>query len=52
MQEKSPEEQREAIARNEMLYAEELADTIGFALTRSIRTDVSVLRVEPLLERS
>lgn len=52
MQEKSPEEQREAIACNEMLYAEELADTIGFALTRSVRTDVSVLRVEPLRERS
>ncbi|UDF05314.1 SDR family oxidoreductase [Asticcacaulis sp. AND118] len=52
MQDKSPEEQREAIARNEMLYAEELADTIGFALTRSARTDVSVMRVEPLLERT
>ncbi|ADU15306.1 SDR family oxidoreductase [Asticcacaulis excentricus] len=52
MQEKSPAEQREAIARNEMLYAEELADTIGFALTRSVRTDVSVLRVEPLVERA
>ncbi|ESQ78734.1 SDR family oxidoreductase [Asticcacaulis sp. YBE204] len=50
MQEKSPEEQREAIAKNEMLYAEELADTIAFALTRSARTDITVLRVEPLLQ--
>lgn len=52
MQKKSPEEQRAAIAKNEMLYAEELADTIIFALTRSVRTDVSVMRVEPLLERA
>lgn len=52
MQDKSPAEQREAIARNEMLYAEDLADTIVFALTRPVRTDISVLRVEPLLERA
>lgn len=51
MQEKSPEEQREAIAKNEMLYAEELADTIAFALTRSHRTNVTVLRVEPLVQK-
>lgn len=51
MQEKSPAEQREAIAKHEMLYAEELADTILFALTRSPRTDVSVLRVEPRIQK-
>lgn len=44
------EEQREKIARDEMLYAEELADTIIFALTRSARTDVVSLRVEPRLQ--
>ena len=45
-----PEEQREKIAKEEMLYAEELADTIIFALTRSARTDVVSLRVEPKLQ--
>jgi 3-hydroxy acid dehydrogenase / malonic semialdehyde reductase len=52
MQEKSPEEQREAIARMEMLYAEELAETILFTLTRSARTDVVSMRVEPLMEKT
>jgi 3-hydroxy acid dehydrogenase/malonic semialdehyde reductase len=52
MQEKSPEEQREAIARMEMLYAEELAETILFTLTRSARTDVVSMRVEPLMEKA
>lgn len=52
MQEMSPEAQREAIKRHEMLFAEELADTILFALTRSERTDVSVLRVEPRIQKS
>ena len=51
MQQKSPEEQRLAIAKHEMLYADELADTILFALTRSPRTDVSVLRVEPRVQK-
>jgi len=50
MQESSPEEQQQKIDRFEMLYAEELADAIYFALTRSERTDVSVLRVEPLIQ--
>jgi NADP-dependent 3-hydroxy acid dehydrogenase YdfG len=50
MQESSPEEQRAKIDAFEMLYAEELADTIWFALTRSERTDVSILRVEPLMQ--
>ena len=51
MQEKSPCEQKAAIEKHEMLYAEELADTILFALTRSPRTDVSVLRVEPRIQK-
>ncbi|MBW8882999.1 MAG: SDR family oxidoreductase [Asticcacaulis sp.] len=50
MQESSAEEQQQKIDRFEMLYAEELADAIYFALTRSERTDVSVLRVEPLIQ--
>jgi 3-hydroxy acid dehydrogenase / malonic semialdehyde reductase len=44
------EEQRQKIANHEMLYAEELADTIMFSLTRSARTDVVSLRVEPILQ--
>lgn len=44
------EEQREKVARHQMLLAEELADTIVFALTRSARTDVVSLRVEPRLQ--
>lgn len=52
MQEKSPEEQREAIEKMEMLYAEELAETILFTLTRSMRTDVVSMRVEPLMEKA
>jgi NADP-dependent 3-hydroxy acid dehydrogenase YdfG len=51
MQEKSPEEQQAAIDKHEMLYADELADTILFALTRSPRTNVSVLRVEPRVQK-
>jgi len=41
------EQQRYKIAQEQMLYAEELADTILFSLTRSARTDVVGLRVEP-----
>ena len=52
MQECSEEEKREAIANDEMLYAEELAETIVFALTRSPRTDVVALRVEPRVQKT
>ena len=52
MQECSDEEKREAIANHEMLYAEELAETIVFALTRSPRTDVVTLRVEPRVQKT
>ncbi len=44
------EEQREKVAEHKMLLAEELADTIVFSLTRSARTDVVSLRVEPRLQ--
>ena len=52
MQECSEEEKREAIASHEMLYAEEIAETIVFALTRSERTDVVTLRVEPRVQKT
>jgi NADP-dependent 3-hydroxy acid dehydrogenase YdfG len=52
MQECSEEEKREAIANHEMLYAEEVAETIVFALTRSARTDVVTLRVEPRVQKT
>ena len=52
MQECSDEEKREAIASHEMLYAEEIAETIVFALTRSERTDVVTLRVEPRVQKT
>jgi 3-hydroxy acid dehydrogenase/malonic semialdehyde reductase len=51
MQEKSLEEQRALIDKHEMLFADELADTILFALTRSARTNVSVMRVEPRIQK-
>lgn len=43
---------REAIANDEMLYAEEVAEAILFALTRSPRTDVVNLRIEPLIQKT
>jgi len=52
MQECSLDEQREAIARHEMLYAEEIAEAILFALTRSARCDVLGMRVEPRLQKT
>lgn len=50
MQESSPEEQREKIARAEMLRAEDIAETIDFILSRPPRVDVVTLRVEPRLQ--
>jgi 3-hydroxy acid dehydrogenase / malonic semialdehyde reductase len=52
MQECSLDEQREAIARREMLHAEEVAEAIAFALSRSGRCDVVSLRIEPLIQQS
>lgn len=52
MQECTAQEQREAIARGEMLFAEEIAEGIVFALTRSPRCDVSVLRMEPIRQKT
>ena len=52
MQECSLDEQREAIAQGEMLFAEEIAEGIIFALTRSPRCDVSLLRMEPIRQKT
>jgi 3-hydroxy acid dehydrogenase/malonic semialdehyde reductase len=52
MQECSDGEKREAIAKEEMLYAEEIADGIVYALTRSQRVDVVTLRIEPRVQKT
>jgi 3-hydroxy acid dehydrogenase/malonic semialdehyde reductase len=52
MQEHSDDEKNEAIAHHEMLYAEEVADAILFALTRSERVDVVTLRIEPRIQKT
>jgi 3-hydroxy acid dehydrogenase/malonic semialdehyde reductase len=51
MQECTVEEQREAIARHEMLPAEEIAEAILFVLTRPDNCDVLNLRIEPRLQK-
>lgn len=51
MQECSAAEQREAIAKQEMLFAEEIAEAIRFVLTRSARCDIADLRIEPLRQK-
>lgn len=50
MQEPSPEEQREMIAREEMLRAEDIAEGVEFILTRPARCDVVMLRIEPRIQ--
>lgn len=52
MQECSDDEKSEAIANEEMLYAEEIAEAVLFALTRSSRADVVNLRIEPRLQKT
>ncbi len=52
MQECSPEDKREAVENEEMLHAEEVAEAILFALTRSHRTDVVTLRIEPRIQKT
>jgi NAD(P)-dependent dehydrogenase (short-subunit alcohol dehydrogenase family) len=52
MQECSDDEKRQAIDEDEMLYAEEIAEAILFALTRSERADVVNLRIEPRLQKT
>ena len=52
MQPCTPEEQRAAITKGEMLFAEEIAEAITFVLSRSERCDVSLLRIEPLRQKT
>jgi len=50
MQETSPEEQREKIARHEMLCAEDIAEAVGFIVKRPTRADAVTLRMEPRIQ--
>lgn len=52
MQECSEEEKKAAVERHEMLHADEVADAILFALTRSERADVVTLRIEPRIQKT
>lgn len=52
MQECSEAEKRAAVAQEEMLHAEEVADAVRYVLTRSARTDVLTLRIEPRLQKT
>jgi len=52
MQGCSDAEKREAIAREAMLHAEEVADAVLYVLTRSSRTDILNLRIEPRLQKT
>lgn len=52
MQPCSAEAQREAIAKGEMLFAEEIAEAIVFVLTRSARCDIPMLRIEPIRQKT
>ena len=52
MQPCTPEEQRAAIARHEMLPAEQIAEAILFVLTRPDSCDVLNLRIEPRLQKT
>jgi 3-hydroxy acid dehydrogenase/malonic semialdehyde reductase len=52
MQECSEDEKREAVARQEMLHAEDVAEAIRFTLTRPAHADVVNLRIEPRLQKT
>ncbi len=52
MQQCSDEEKRAAIAAGEMLPPEDIAEAIGFMLTRSPRCDIVNLRIEPLVQKT
>ena len=52
MQECSDDEKREAIARHEMLEADEIAEAIRFVLTRPAASDIVNLRIEPLIQKT
>jgi len=50
MQKSSPEEQRGKIEREEMLKAEDIAESVQFVVTRPHRCDVVSLRIEPRIQ--
>ena len=52
MQECSPDEKQEAVAKHEMLHSEEIAEAIAFVLTRSSACDVVNLRIEPRVQKT
>jgi 3-hydroxy acid dehydrogenase / malonic semialdehyde reductase len=52
MQECSEAEKAKAVAGHAMLHAEEVAETVIFALTRSERCNLMSLRVEPRLQKT
>lgn len=52
MQECTDDEKAQAIEDHEMLYADEVADTILFALSRSERADIVNLRIEPHVQKT
>lgn len=52
MQECDDDEKRAAVARQEMLHAEEVADAVRYVLTRSSATDILNLRIEPRLQKT
>lgn len=51
MQECSDADKRQAIADAEMLHADEVAEAILFAVTRSQAADVMTLRIEPRMQK-
>ncbi len=50
MQEADEAQQRDKIARHEMLHAEDVAEAVEFLLDRPARVDVVALRIEPRLQ--
>lgn len=52
MQECSAEEKEAAVARQEMLHAEEIAEAIRFVLTRGPASDIVNLRIEPRVQKT
>ena len=52
MQECGEDEKREAVAKQQMLQAEEIAEAIQFVLTRSQASDIVNLRIEPRIQKT
>ncbi len=50
MQQADADEQRDRIARAEMLRAEDIAEAVSFILTRPTRVDIVSLRIEPRMQ--